>query len=314
MLTDLLTKGNDPIRALASYGQGMITAGWSIIGTYLALSTGAGEVKGIPLFGGVAGGGLSAGLHALAAVVYAVAGLLIVEGAFLAYYVPAIPFIFWTLATLDWVLMVLLAFIAAPLWAAAHAVPEGEGFAGRYALQGWQLFVGVLLRPSLQVIGLAFSLILMHVMCLFALDGYKFTNLSIVSSTSSISISGILFANFIMIGLVIVLSHKAHELIYGVADRKLDWIGFNSRSLGSSSGGAAQAESHFKHSGDTVKGAMEKLTNIATNRTNEKSKPERGGGNSNVTQAFDPTENGGADMQRPANIRGTRRNEEGSSE
>lgn len=45
--------------------------------------------------------------------------------------------------------------LAAPLWAAAHAAdPEQDGFAGRWALQGWQLLLNVVTRPILLVIGI----------------------------------------------------------------------------------------------------------------------------------------------------------------
>lgn len=42
----------------------------------------------------------------------------------------------------------------APLWASAHAVPEGEGFAGQHGKQGYMLFLNVLMRPALMVSGL----------------------------------------------------------------------------------------------------------------------------------------------------------------
>jgi len=68
----------------------------------------------------------------------------------LAYYLPAIPIIFWVLGIVGWLIMVLGAVVAAPLWAASHVLPEGEGFAGPAARQGYMLLV-IGLQPDITI-------------------------------------------------------------------------------------------------------------------------------------------------------------------
>lgn len=152
-------------------------------------------------------------------------------------YLPAVPFIFWIMAVLGWVIMVAQSLLAAPLWAASHAVPEGDGFAGRYALQGWQLMLNVITRPILLTLGLLISMFVMHAIVYFALKGYAVFNASVVSSTATIAITGIIVTNRIMTSIVIVLAHKSHELMHDLADDigvpVMKWIGFGTTPLGS---------------------------------------------------------------------------------
>ena len=55
---------------------------------------------------------------------------LLLYGLALAYYLPAIPFIRWVSALVGWIILVVEALVAAPLWLCAHALPEGDGAAG----------------------------------------------------------------------------------------------------------------------------------------------------------------------------------------
>lgn len=256
VLTGLLEHSNDPIRSLASYGQWMIGASWTTIGVATAMSAGAdGASKSVlGWFGaGAAGGAMKVLLYPI----MAIAGVAMGLGGFLAYYLPAIPFMFWMFGILGWLLVVVESLVAAPLWAASHAVPEGEGFAGRYAMQGWQLLVNVAFRPVLLTIGLLLSLFLMEAICFFAIHGYKIANQSIVDSTSSISITGFIFTNVIMCALVIVLSHKSHEIIYEGADSVMRWIGFGVSPLGNVKGGEQALSGTFSRAtGQVEKAAM----------------------------------------------------------
>lgn len=44
--------------------------------------------------------------------------------------------------------MIVESLIAAPVWAASHVVPEGEGFAANAVRQGWMLLLNILFRPD----------------------------------------------------------------------------------------------------------------------------------------------------------------------
>ncbi|WP_294949432.1 DotA/TraY family protein [Sulfurivirga sp.] len=143
-----------------------------------------------------------------------------------------------------------IALVAGPLWAVAHALPESEGgFFGRWSLQGYQLLLGVMLRPMFMVIALFGAMILaklgMDVVLLvfgIASDGALITG-------SSWSILGGLVMVVIFTLIVITVMNKTHELIYLLPDRVLQWIGVSGMSLGEDAvagrveGGAGQIKS-----------------------------------------------------------------------
>ena len=116
-----------------------------------------------------------------------------------------------------------------------------------------------------------------------------------MDSTSSISITGFIITNVIMCGLVIVLSHKSHELIYQGADSVMKWIGFGVSALGSVHGAEQQLSSTFKSGTAQVEKAV--MGTIGGSRKGEEgapriSGPDSGGGQGggrNVTA-------GGTDM------------------
>lgn len=264
--TEIITHANDPIRSLAGYGQNMIGAGISmigVIGVTKAADAWSGGVWG--LITSFSTGGTTKALTAFASfvgsIMLVVAAWLIGTGGLLAYYIPVIPFVYWTLAVLGWAVMFFGSLLAAPLWAASHAVPEGEGFAGRYALQGWQLLVNVLIRPILLVIGLLVSMFVMRAIVGFALKGYAVFNQAMVNSTSSTAITGFLFTNLIMTILTIVLAQKAHELIYDIADSVMKWIGFGVAPLGE-----VKAEGEVKGMAKGMTGGTERMVGAGVGR------------------------------------------------
>lgn len=302
VMTGLLLDGNDPIRALAEYGQTMIGMSWVAIDTFTALRVSVAVLKGNLVGRFVngasgAGDGASIGLSSIAPIVLFVVALLMTVGATYAYYIPIIPFIFWSLAVLGWLIMVVQSLIAAPLWAASHAVGDGEGFAGRYALQGWQLFVNVIFRPVLLTIGLLFSMFMMEAITHFTLAGYKVYNLSLVNSTSSTSVTGFVFTNIIMVSLVVILTHKAHEIIYETADDVMKWMGFGVSALGATRG----AEETVHRSFDSATQGAGRAVDIAlasgkTDRSNGIDDPA-GGNDKTRSNTSANSVSGGSDVK-----------------
>ncbi|MBQ7606880.1 MAG: DotA/TraY family protein [Desulfovibrionaceae bacterium] len=78
---------------------------------------------------------------------------------FVAYGVPAIPFLFWLAGIASWLYLVIEAIVAAPLWLIAHATGDGTGFAGSSAKRGYLLLLNLFLRPSLLVLALFLCII-----------------------------------------------------------------------------------------------------------------------------------------------------------
>ncbi|NBX67192.1 MAG: hypothetical protein EBQ96_09375 [Proteobacteria bacterium] len=79
---------------------------------------------------------------------------------FLLYYVlPFMPFIYFFFAIVEWVMGVLESMLGAPLWALAHLRIDGEGMPGQAAMQGYNILLGILLRPFFILFGLLASYI-----------------------------------------------------------------------------------------------------------------------------------------------------------
>ncbi|MDV7394580.1 hypothetical protein RZS08_24570, partial [Arthrospira platensis SPKY1] len=105
--------------------------------------------------------------------------------------------------------------------------------AGQHAKQGYQLFLNVLFRPILLLVGLIMSMQVMYFISWLAIKGFTVVTDGLI--TNSFGISGyfsFVFANIVMVTLIISLAHKSHEMIYETADNVMRWIGFGTRPLG----------------------------------------------------------------------------------
>ena len=126
-----------------------------------------------------------------------------------------------------------IALVADPLWAVAHALPESEGgFFGRWSLQGYQLLLGVMLRPMFMVIALFGAMILAKLGVDVVLLVFGIASDGALITGSSWSILGGLVMVVIFTLIVIPVMNKTHELIYLLPDRMLQWIGVSGMSLG----------------------------------------------------------------------------------
>ncbi|MFM5363913.1 DotA/TraY family protein, partial [Aeromonas veronii] len=72
-------------------------------------------------------------------------------GLMLSVYISLIPAMVWTMAVLNWLLSVVEAVIAAPLFAAAHISPYGEEEIGT-AGEGYRMLASLVIKPMLMVI------------------------------------------------------------------------------------------------------------------------------------------------------------------
>ena len=101
-------------------------------------------------------------LDSLSPMVLLLVGALFAAGILLAFYIPAVPFVIWLSGVIGWLLLVVESLVAAPLWIVGHALPEGEGFAGEHGRRGYMLFLGILVRPFLMLMGLCCAMVLIN--------------------------------------------------------------------------------------------------------------------------------------------------------
>lgn len=131
-------------------------------------------------------------LDAVSPAIYFLVLWLFVIGLMLSIFLPSIPFIFWMTGVVNWIVSVMVACAAGPLWAATHlGVSEDRG--GR-ATYGYIYLIDVMIRPTLMVLGFMFASVAIVAAgtILHALFGTALANIQADSITGIYSIAGFL--------------------------------------------------------------------------------------------------------------------------
>lgn len=245
-----LTEG-EPVQKLQSLGHIMIDVGYVMYGAAIVGDAAAGLINKSPLGAAVdaatdnkstaaatEGKSESKGRGVINRLVGSITGFLksvaiplFILGLVFAFYLPSLPFIFWIMAVIGWFIQVFEAFVAAPLWAAAHAVPEGEGVAGQHGKQGYMLFLAILMKPALMVFGffLSYELIIIVGKLIGDLFGIYATGLQAGSASGPVSMIALLA---ILLALIVIAGHKVFGLITWLPDNALRWVGQMVQNMG----------------------------------------------------------------------------------
>jgi conjugal transfer/type IV secretion protein DotA/TraY len=232
------------VPVLAGLGRYLVTAAESVIALRvtsftLAAATGTtsesvwGQLASVftGSISSVVAGGIQGAVEAIGPYLLILSLLLISYGFTLAYFLPALPFILWLGGLLAWLISVLEALAAAPLWVAAHALPEGEGLAGNAGRRGYFLFLGVLLRPPMMILGFLLAMTLLngigrvigHIFSVFGFDRL---------GESFLGVSGFL-AFAVILGLCALTAvWKLFGLVVTLPDKVMAWIGGGGGSYG----------------------------------------------------------------------------------
>lgn len=150
----LAADSGNPLLDLTATGHALIDAGLAALGGFAATAVGVNFVEIVPVFGK----GLDvfeASWDVMDGIVTSAIGILLLAGAVLAYFLPAIPFIRFLFGILAWLLAVVEAVLAVTVFCAAHVMRgEGNRLMIEGTRQGWLFFPGLLLRPALMLFGL----------------------------------------------------------------------------------------------------------------------------------------------------------------
>lgn len=190
-MADPLDVNTYPIAKLAKLGNTLqmisigiysLIAGAEVVAAFLAgAAKGAsgGWVSFVPVVGNAlnAGtGGLVQAVSAfiegpLTALVTTLAGVLFTASLILKYYLPLMPFVRVAHAVLTWMISVFEAVVMVPVAAIAHITTEGEGLAGS-AKAVWTLWLNILLRPILTVVGFVAAMLVFNTFVLYIHDAF----------------------------------------------------------------------------------------------------------------------------------------------
>ena len=211
----------------------LMTAG--AIGTVHVTSGAVSEgLTSLPIVGGVFGF-VDGIFETLSPYIFTIVLSLVIVGFSLAIYIPFVPFIIWFAAIINWLVVVVEAVVAAPLWAAAHLVSTGSGEEegmGQRSLHGYLFLFNVILRPPLMVIAFFAAGAILVVGGLFLNEIFStvVANVQYDAWTGIFSVIGICFVYVILCSNLV---HSCFNLVFIIPDQVISWIGGHaSSSLG----------------------------------------------------------------------------------
>jgi len=206
---------DDPLSSLATLGTTLKAAAVGIF----TVGTIKGSAVGLIPFSDVAGQVLVFTAFAFASAVMGIAFTL-------AYYLPAVPMILWLTMVIFWVLKIIECLVAAPLWAASHALPGEKGFMGS-AKTGYMLFAHILLTPVLMVVALTFSIAILGIVghIVNAIFQAFITGTKAGYFTGWIGPIDAIFLFIIFLMMFIQVIHQVFGLIGILPNKVLGWMG-----------------------------------------------------------------------------------------
>jgi defect in organelle trafficking protein DotA len=224
----------DPIMALASVGNGLVTMVESVWITLLGAMTGLGVAGIVAGFAaafwtvGVAVNTMLAITNLLLLIVPMLTvwmAINFVLGAVLSYYVPLIPFFLFAFGSITWFAVVLEAILAAPLVALGITHPEGHDFLGK-SEQAMMLLASVFLRPMLMVFGFIFGIILSYVALSVFNRGFSIAVQFLTEYNGDLFV--IVYQTAMMAiytAAALAITNRSFSMIYEVPNKVLRWIG-----------------------------------------------------------------------------------------
>lgn len=196
----------DPLIGVIQLGQAVsFIAGAAIVG--LAV------LGGVPVFGGAA-----ATFSTLVGWILSGVGVAAVTMAFI---LPMIPTLIWVLAIGAFLMLIIQAVFAGPLWAIAHLSMDGEGLSGQSARRGYLMLLSIFVTPMLMVFGLLASMVIFRILATLLNSGIFLA----VTGAQSLGSSGVTGTSYWMgIFVVLVFICFAYVIIIEFSFRMISWL------------------------------------------------------------------------------------------
>jgi len=174
--------------------------------------------------------GLGTTVAVLGAIISPLMLAMLGAGLSLSYYIPMIPYILWLGAVFGWVVLIVEAVIAAPIWAVTHLSPDADGIVGKGG-QGYMLVLSLTLRPALMVFGFAAAAAVMKPMGIFLNETFMATFFA-STSPGMTGFLRILAGSVIYASLMMMVINRVFSLIHQIPDGILRWIGGGDNVIG----------------------------------------------------------------------------------
>lgn len=147
--------------------------------------------------------------------------------------VPIMPYILFWAGQIAWVLAVIEAMVAAPLVMLAIAHPGGHQVFG-HTIPAVKMFVGVVFRPVLMIIGMLVGIVLTYLIIPFSAQGFHMVASDIITAAQSASAQGASTTGagvlscvmlFVYCAFIVLAFNKCFSAIYAIPDKVMNWIG-----------------------------------------------------------------------------------------
>jgi len=220
--------GSNPLLAIRNVGTGMEMAGAAVYVASTGLTAGAAaadssDVKIIPGVDNAASAVKAVVVYDVTPMALFLGGLLFVEGFFLSFVVPLIPFMVWIAALLGFLFMAFEMIVAAPLWGIMHMHPEGHEVVGMGSA-GYKIALAIMVRPFLMILGLVGGY------ALFMGFSSLVTPMISQAVVSSQNAGGGIMGPLDMIGavgiyvtLMVIIAYECFKLVFVLPERVMNW-------------------------------------------------------------------------------------------
>lgn len=259
-LYDLKNDTRHPLVVINELGNRLLTLAGLIVGSVAIAAFGL-----VKFADAIGGGGMASAISVIGWFLDVPIKVLTGAGAAAAYFLPNMPFIIWIGCIVGWVLLVIEAIIAAPLWAIMHLHPNGEDLTGR-AGNGYSLVLSLLLRPVLMIFGMEAAIVISSVVG--ELINKTFFEVFAQSTNSTTGISALFslaIGSVVYLTVMFIFIRKCFSIMHQLPDQLLQWIGGGGSKLGQFAG-------DFSSASDKAGGMAAGATGFSTGVANIASK------------------------------------------
>lgn len=255
-VTELKNNTSHPLIIADQVGDRLFNIGSAVLTIFMVISFGA---VGLAIFGmsplsvlpkiglggvanvlgkavdGAGGSVLSAFANSSAMLITGIFLVMMMVGLYLKVYVPIMPFVFYFTASLAWMLIVVQAMIAAPIWAVMHLTGSGDDIMGG-SRTGYTMLLSLMLRPALLVAGFAAAMVVAYPfgMILNRIFFEVIMNSTDPSGSFLYGIMMTMMSSLIYCILLTGILHQCFQLIHIIPNEVLQWFGGQGSRLGDS--------------------------------------------------------------------------------
>jgi conjugal transfer/type IV secretion protein DotA/TraY len=150
--------------------------------------------------------------------------LMMAGGLLLKFYIPIIPFVRTAMAVLTWIISVFEAVVLVPVAALAHLSTTGEGLAGN-AGHVWKLWLNILLRPVMTVIGFVGAMLVYNAFISYLHDSFIEAAAAGMPTQGFLGLfSGVALA-MIYVFVMYSVANSVFKMLDLIPDALMRWIG-----------------------------------------------------------------------------------------